>query len=188
MEVALFRPRLESADDRTLVGRASGGDVRAYEVLVRRYSPLMRAYAIRILGSNSDADDVVQDALITAWNSLSTLQDAGVVKSWLMRIVSHKSIDNIRARRSHVDIDDIEPAAPGAVIPENMAVAKSGEDALSRALDTLPLLQRRCWVLKEVSVYSYDEIASKLDLPVSTVRGLLSRARKNLIGQMEEWR
>jgi RNA polymerase sigma-70 factor (ECF subfamily) len=182
------RPSLEAADDRTLVGRAVDGDVRAFEVIVRRYGPLMRAYATRVLGSNDETDDVVQDAFITAWQKLPELQDAAVVKSWLMRIVSHKSIDRIRARRDHGDVDTVDPPAPEASTPPRVAEARSQNEALSHALSQLPEQQRRCWVLKEVAEYSYDEIAAQLDLPVSTVRGSLARARKNLIREMEAWR
>ncbi|RFA23345.1 RNA polymerase sigma factor [Subtercola boreus] len=181
-------PSLSQADDRTIVGRAADGDVRAFEVLVRRYGPLMRAYATRVLGSNDETDDVVQESFITAWQQLSTLTDAGVVKSWLMRIVSRKSIDRIRARKQHVDIDDFEQEAPRAHGPERIAEAHSREAALSRALRAMPAQQRQCWVLKEIAEYSYDDIAAELDLPTSTVRGLLARARKNLMREMEEWR
>ena len=59
---------------------------------------------------------------------------------------------------------------------------------METALAELPEAQRRCWLMKEVLEYSYDQIAEELDLPVSTVRGLLSRARKNMIRLMEGWR
>jgi RNA polymerase sigma-70 factor (ECF subfamily) len=181
-------PSLVDADDRTLAGRAADGDVRAFEVLVRRYGPLMRAYATRVLGSNDETDDVVQESFITAWQQLATLSDPGVVKSWLMRIVSRKSIDRIRARKLHVDIDDHEQEAPTEATPPRVAEARSREQALSRALEAMPAEQRQCWILKEIAEYSYDDIARELDLPTSTVRGLLSRARKNLIREMEAWR
>lgn len=181
-------PSLVDADDRSLAGRAADGDVRAFEVLVRRYGPLMRAYATRVLGSNDETDDVVQESFITAWQQLSTLSDPGVVKSWLMRIVSRKSIDRIRARKLHVDIDDHEQEAPTEATPPRIAEARSREEALSRALAAMPEQQRQCWILKEIADYSYDDIARELDLPTSTVRGLLARARKNLIREMEAWR
>ena len=52
----------------------------------------------------------------------------------------------------------------------------------------LPEDQRRCWTLRELAECSYGQIAEELDLPVSTVRGLLARARKTLLREMEEWR
>jgi len=182
------RPSLDTADDRTLVGRAIDGDIRSFEVLVRRYGPLMRAYATRVLGSTDETDDVVQEAFITAWQRLDELQDASVVKSWLMRIVSHKGIDRVRARREHGDLDTIDLPVPDHATPPRIAEAHSQQEALSQALSGLPEQQRQCWVLKEVAGYSYDEIAEQLQLPASTVRGLLSRARKNLMTEMEAWR
>jgi hypothetical protein len=115
------RLALETADDRTLAGRAADGDIRAFEILVRRYGPLMRGFATRILGSNDETDDVVQDAFIVAWQQLPTLDDPSVVKSWLMRIVSRKSIDRVRARRPHADIADHDPASAEAATPERQA-------------------------------------------------------------------
>jgi RNA polymerase sigma-70 factor (ECF subfamily) len=179
---------LEGADDRTLAGRAADGDVRAFETLVRRYGRLMRVYARRILGSDTDVDDVVQDAFVQAWHSLPELTDLGSVKSWLMRIVGNKSFDRIRRRREHDDIDEREHAAPEAQGPAARAQAHSLDEALSEALNSLPEEQRRCWVLREIAGYSYLDIGRELDLPSSTVRGLIARARKNLIREMEAWR
>lgn len=181
-------PPPDALDDRTLAGRAADGDVRAFEALVRRYAPLMRAYAARVLGSHADSDDVVQDAFVTAWSRLPDLDDGGAVKSWLMRIVSRASIDRVRARRIMDDIADHDPPAPVWQTPPRVVEARTQEQALARALAALPELQRQSWVLKEVGDYSYDDIASELGVPVSTVRGMLARARRALLAEMEEWR
>jgi len=179
---------LTELEDAVLAGRSSDGDVRAFEVLIRRYTPLLRAYARRTLGSTDELDDVVQETFITAWNRLDRLEDHARVKSWLMRILSRKCIDRIRARRDHLDVTDLEVAAPADDAPERVAEARSREDAVEAALAALPEAQRRCWIMKEVLEYRYEEIAEELDLPTSTVRGLLSRARKNMIRLMEAWR
>lgn len=179
---------LTAADDRTLAGRAADGDVRAFEHLVRRYAPLMRAYATQVLGSTDERDDVVQEAFITAWQQLPKLENLAVVKSWLMRIVGRKAIDRVRARREHVDIADYDQPAPAASSPEAQSVAQSREEHLTAVLKTLPEDQRTCWMLREIAEYSYDDIAAELDVPLSTVRGLLARARKTLIREMEPWR
>lgn len=157
-------------------------------MLVRRYGPLLRAYARRILGSSDEVDDVVQETLITAWRELPSLNDGAVVKSWLMRITSHKSIDRIRARKNHADVDDVVIAEPERRSPQAVAQASSLRDAVTTALAALPAEQQRCWVLREIGEYSYEEIAVELDIPASTVRGILSRARRNLMTGMEAWR
>jgi len=179
---------LAELDDTVLAGRSSDGDVRAFEVLIRRYTPLLRAYARRTLGSTDELDDVVQETFITAWDRLDRLDDHAKVKSWLMRILSRKCLDRIRARRFHDDVTELEVAAAAADAPDRVAEARSREEAAETALAELPEAQRRCWIMKEVLEYSYDDIAAELDLPPSTVRGLLSRARKNMIRLMEGWR
>jgi len=184
------RPKdsLAEAHDRVVAGRAADGDPHAFEVLVRRYSTLMRVYARSILGTNDEADDVVQEAFVTAWQQLDSLEDPGVVKSWLMRIVSRRSIDRLRARRVHEDIIDYDPPAVEAASPAQVVQARSLADAVGRALASLPAGQRRCWLLKEVAEYSYRQIAADLEIPESTVRGLISRARVNMAREMQAWR
>jgi RNA polymerase sigma-70 factor (ECF subfamily) len=145
-------------------------------------------YARRILGSGADVDDVAQDTFLTAWQQLPGLQDTSGVRGWLLTIASRKAIDRVRARRDHADIDDHEQAARTEDGPEHSAEASSRQQALGVALSTLPAEQRQCWVLKELGGYSYDDIAAEIGQPVSTVRGLLSRARKNMIREMEAWR
>ncbi|GGD26934.1 DNA-directed RNA polymerase sigma-70 factor [Microbacterium faecale] len=183
-----YRDPLESADDRIVAGRAADGDAAAFAVLVRRYTPMMRAYARRILSGTADVDDVVQDAFITAWGQLPKLDDLGRVKSWLMRITSRKAIDRIRATRPRADLEGIDPPAPDVSAPARQAEARAGVAALSDALQELPGSQRECWVLREIGGYTYEEIAEELGIPLATVRGLLARARKDIIVRMEDWR
>jgi RNA polymerase sigma-70 factor (ECF subfamily) len=180
------RDSLSDADDRTIASRAADGDVRAFEVLMRRYGSLMSAYAARLVRP-SETEDVVQETFVTAWQDLPNLENLGAVRSWLISIVTHKSIDRLRAIREQEPIDghDIEDPADG---PEENAAATSLDEALSKVLSTLPEDQRRCWVLREVAGYGYQEIADQLGLPVTTVRGLLVRSRKTLVREMEAWR
>lgn len=179
---------LERADDRIVAGRAIDGDVDAFAVLVRRYTPMMRAYALRVLNASAEVDDVVQESFVTAWQRLPELSEPAKVKSWLMRIVSRKAVDRLRAGRPHVDIDDVDHEAPSHSSPPRVAEARAEVEALSAALRELPDEQRECWVLREIGGCAYDEIAEQVGVPVSTVRGLLARARKYIIVRMEEWR
>lgn len=183
-----YRDPLESADDTIVAGRAADGDTAAFAVLVRRYTPMMRAYARRILSGTADVDDVVQEAFITAWGQLPKLDDPGRVKSWLMRITSRKAIDRVRATRPQADLEEVDLPAPDLSSPSRQAEARAGVAALSDALQELPAPQRECWVLREIGGYTYEEIADELGVPLSTVRGLLARARKDIIVRMEQWR
>jgi len=180
--------RLSGADDRIVAGRAADGDPAAFRVLVVRHAPLMRSYAHRILGSTDEVDDVVQDAFIVAWQRLPELADLGRVRSWLMRIVSHKAIDRVRGRHPHVDIEEQEPSIPEVEPPADVVEARSEAEELCSALGELPAAQRQSWVLRELAGYSYEEIAAELAVPATTVRGLLARARRYLMVRMAAWR
>ncbi|MET4703995.1 sigma-70 family RNA polymerase sigma factor [Frigoribacterium sp. UYMn621] len=178
---------LSTASDRILAERSADGDTNAFSVLVRRHAPYLRAFAHRLTGSAADADDAVQEALISAWKQLPALQDPSKVRSWLTSIVSRKATDRIRSRRPTGELDDELVAEHGSG-PEQRAIETSRWEALTRVLDELPEGQRQCWVLKEVGGYSYDEIAERLDLSVTTVRGKLARARQTVVREMEVWR
>lgn len=185
--------QLDLVPDALLAGRAADGDTAAFEALARRHGPLMRATARRLTGSVADADDVVQETLVQAWKQLDNLRDPAAVKGWLLRIVGSRSIDYLRKRRNHADLDDAENlvdhhARPRPEDPENNALSSSRVEALKAALAGLPEEQRRCWVLKEFNDQSYEEIALTLNISADSVRGRLARARVTLARRMEEWR
>jgi RNA polymerase sigma-70 factor (ECF subfamily) len=179
---------LEDAPDGILAARAADGDVVAFEVLVTRHGPLMRVYAVRVLGNDADADDVVQDVFIQAWAQLDRLNDVDAVRAWLMRMVGNRSIERIRRRKDHVDIDDWDAPTPSGDSPDHVVEIQAQMSALAAAVDKLPETQRQCWILREVGDVPYAGIAEQLDIPVSTVRGLLARARRAIIHEMEAWR
>lgn len=179
---------LEQASDRTLVERCVDGDTRAFQVIITRYGRMMKAYAVRLTRSSADGDDVVQEALISAWKRIDTLEDGAMVKSWLMRIVSRRAIDLMRQRKDTDSTEDAIIEAPERDGPERRAEASSQLGALSAALDRLPAGQHQAWVLREIGGYSYEEIAEQLGFSVASVRGNLARARATLVREMEGWR
>lgn len=174
--------------DEFLAGLASLGDAHAFDLLVQRYRTLMYVCARRRLGSDAEADDVVQESLAHAWTKLSTLKDLAAVRSWMLRIVASRSIDVLRRRREHDRVEEAEFPAPDDGSPTTNAQVALLSAALHVALSNLPEQQRRCWVLRELESLSYQDIADELELPVSTVRGAIARARKALAVAMAEWR
>lgn len=187
MAIEPTRALLEHASDSILVGRASDGDTESFGVLVHRYAPLLRAYARRLLPGSADIDDVVQDTFITAWEALPTLEHPERVKAWLMRITGRNALTRIRQLRSTVDVTEIDIADPAADQPEQLVETHAGIAALALALKELPDAQRACWVEREIGGSTYAEIAAALDIPVSTARGLLARARAQLLIRMDGW-
>lgn len=180
--------RLADAPDATLASRAADGDVAAFEVLARRHGPLMRVFSAKLMGSDVESDDIVQEAFLTGWRKLGDLQNPAQVRNWLMRIVSNRAIDRLRVRREHEDVADRDPATPPSSDPSRIVETRLQLDAVWVALDKLPTVQRRCWLLRETAGFTYSEIADALDLTPATVRGLLARSRKFLLTELEAWR
>lgn len=185
--MAPFVPDVTSFSDTTLCERAASGDTHAFQQLIRRYAPLMRAYAIRLTGSTSDADDVLQETFIKAWEKIDTLNNPDKVKSWLMTLTSRKAIDLIRARKLTVDLDAAVGTIHSGLTPEENAITDSQMIHLSEVLKTLPLEQQQVWVMREVGGSTYKEISDTLKISEATVRGRLARARATLVRGMEGW-
>jgi RNA polymerase sigma-70 factor (ECF subfamily) len=180
----------EDWDDASLVGRSVSGDDQAFAVLVRRYQAPLYRHAWRLTQDRRTAEDVVQEAFLTAWRRLPTLDRAESFRSWLYQITTRRCIDVVRARRPEDPLDALgtvaEPTAPGAG-PETRLEQRAQLADLATALQTLPVGQRAAWCLREIDELSYDEIATALELPVSTVRGRIARARQELAERMGAW-
>ncbi|MGI3784766.1 MAG: RNA polymerase sigma factor [Janthinobacterium lividum] len=180
----------EDWDDATLVGRSVSGDDNAFAVLVRRYQAPLFRHAWRLTQDRRTAEDVVQEAFVTAWRRLPTLERAESFRSWLYQITTRRSIDVVRARRPEQPMDTVtpggEPAATAAG-PATRLEQRAQIADLAAALQELPVGQRAAWCLREIDGLSYDEIATALELPVSTVRGRIARARHELAERMSAW-
>lgn len=178
----------------TVVGRAQEGDLEAFELIVRRYQGPVFRLAYRMLGDRGEAEDVVQDCLVLVWRKLPSLMDAQAFHRWVYQLATRQCLSVLRTRsRRRTDAtesDELEQGLPVDVTDDPAAVAEynaqlTGLDAFLRRL---PDEQRACWVLRELHDLSYPEIAFAMNLPVSTVRGRLARARQNLTKGMSAWR
>lgn len=184
--------RIGAASDGLLAKRAADGDEHAFEVLLKRHLSLMTAYATRLTSSRADAYDAVQEASLAIWRELPNLTTPDAVRGWMMRIVSRKSFDLIRARKPSADIDDaaVEILLPVSDVddPVRRVMSDDAMAALRAALDRLPDLQRQSWLLREIGDESYGEIAEHLGITKTAARGQLARARETLTREMEAWR
>ena len=180
-------------DDATLVGRSTDGDDEAFAVLVRRYQVPLYRHAWRLTQDRRTAEDVTQEAFVTAWRRLPSLARPESFRSWLYQIATRRSIDVVRARRPEQSLDPtgtvgaaegLAAADPG---PAEAAEQRERLQDLAAALQELPLGQRAAWSMREIDGLSYDEIATALVLPVSTVRGRIARARRELAERMGAW-
>ncbi|MFZ5648074.1 MAG: RNA polymerase sigma factor [Bacillota bacterium] len=185
-------------DDDLLVKRCRGGDMDAFDELVRRYQTKVYTVAFRFMGNHADAGDLAQEAFIRAYQALSTFRGDSSFATWLYRIASNACRDELRKqqRQKKVSLDEMimQPggnlslAAPDHS-PEEHLESIEMRDMVQRHLNELSGDHRLILVMRDIQGLSYEEIATSLECNVGTVKSRLSRARQALknrmTGQME---
>lgn len=175
------RSALDRADDGLLVARARDGDLRAFETLLRRHERTLQRYVAGLTRNRADTDDVLQETALIAWRRLDSISEPDKVRAWLIRIATREALRVVGARPVHDELADDMALVEG---PDHQAGRLDLQRDLRLALDALPQQQARCWVLRELGGYTYSEIAERLEVPESTVRGALAAARKSILTRM----
>jgi RNA polymerase sigma-70 factor (ECF subfamily) len=168
-----------------LIERARAGDTRAFEDLARREERALYRHALRIVGTTSDAEDIVQDALFSAWRSIASFQ-GNSFRAWLFRIATNRALDQLRSRKRRPELpldppedDDIswaEPAAPGPDLTQ-LAGDREALALVETVLGTLPADQRTALLLRDVEGFAYEEIAVITSVEIGTVKSRIHRGR-----------
>lgn len=179
----------------TMVARAQDGDLAAFEALVDQFSGPLFRLAYRMVGDRPTAEDIVQDALLTAWRRLPVLAEPGAFGGWLYQVATNRCLDLLRQqarqRTEATDAGQLERVADQdlhrATDPADAAEVNAQLDELAALLRELPGVVRACWVLRELQGLSYLEIATIVHSPESTVRGRIARARCHLAKGMSRW-
>ena len=165
-----------------LVKKCKSGDLKHQEMLYKHFYGFAMGVAMRYLSNRDDAMEVVNDSFIKVFKGIQFFKETQPLKAWLRRIVVNTAIDCRRKNIKHADQLDIEDA---------IYVSKSAEviDQLSakdilKLLDELPETHRMVFNLYEIDGYNHDEIGNMLNIPVSSSRVYLSRAKEKLRKQL----
>jgi len=181
----------EQHPDVALVDKVRGGDLSAYDQLVRKYERQVFRIAQHITQNREDAEDVTQDAFLKAYQKLDQFQGNSKFYTWLVRIAVNESLMRLRKRRTGrmVSIDEDVETEEGSVPrdladwapdPEqNYGQAELGE-ILRKTIQGLPHGFRVVFVLRDVEGLSTEETAEALGLSVPAVKSRLLRARLQL--------
>ncbi len=162
--------------------KRSPGDGPDLSTLARDHEAALRAFARRLCGNPTDADDLVQDTLARAATSLATLKPGTNARAWLMSILHHLFIDACRrsaSRGQGVALDDVAQELATREPDPEPAWASLGHDDVDAALSRLDVGFRDVYRL-HAEGQSYDQIAKTLEIPKATVGTRLLRARKKL--------
>ena len=176
---------LATLDDDRLVGISLDGRLDAFNVLVLRHQTRVRATCRGIVGM-SEADDLMQEAFIKAWDRLSTYNQRGKFPAWLGVIARRTCFDHLRQRqrRPTTSLDRLTEALGDQFAPESgdrtldehlLNIELSG--TLREALDSLPEEQRRAVYYRDVADLEYREIVDATGWSMGTVKSRISRGR-----------
>lgn len=178
--------RVAEPDVARWVDRARSGDRAAFGRLIETHLPAARRLALAAVGQLSDADEAVQEAAVTAWQRLESLNEPAAFRAWFLRIVWRKALDRRRAlkalfaRFQAAPIDGVpafEPAAPDPA-PDTALISRELEMAIAQVVRALPRKLRDPFLLAASGDHRYDDIALLLGTPVGTVKWRISEARR----------
>lgn len=156
-------------------------DPQSFDDVFRRYSPYVARVALRLLGNDSEVDDLVQDVFLEAHRGLSSLREAGALKGWLARVCVRRATRRLRRRRlwSLLSLDSVAerdlPFDAAASPEERVTVAQ-----LYRRLDRLPAAERVAWLLRHVEGESLENMVVLCGCSKSTVQRRLRSAEARL--------
>lgn len=177
--------------DLALVAQAKQGDVQAFEQLVKRYDRQVFRIAQHITQNREDAEDVVQDAFLKAFEKLDQFQGNSKFYTWLVRIAVNESLMRLRRRKTgkmvsiDEDIETDEGSVPRDLAewrpdPEALYGQSELADILRKTINGLPPGFRIVFVLRDVEGLSTEETAESLGLSIPAVKSRLLRARLQL--------
>ena len=181
---------MDRDEEKSIIVRVLAGDTEAFEALVLENQKQVYNLALRMTGSEEDANDIAQEAFIRAFRSLASFRGDSKFSVWLYRLTSNICIDFLRRRQRHQTVSltyDTEDSEGGQLeIPDERFTPEAGlerselRSAVLRGLDSLSPEFRNILLLREIDGLSYGEISRALDLEEGTVKSRIFRARKKL--------
>ena len=175
------------AKENTLIYRAQGGDEGAFADLMRSYHAFVHAIVVGVVDNSHDAEEVVQDAFLSAYRGLSQLEDTTKFKSWLAEITRNCARQWLRKQRGEtVPLDEVsEEMLQTADSPEERLTRQEQRELIRRTMETLPQKDRDIAHAFYLEGASYDELTSTHGLSYNAIAFRLSRAKRQLSKRLQ---
>jgi len=176
--------------DRTLIHRALANDQRAYEELTKKYEGSVYNLVYRMIENRQEAEDIVQETFIKAFNALATFNEEFAFSTWLFKIATNNCIDTLRKRKLQTySLDSPVQTKDGEVTrdfadehysPEQFAISSESTAIIFETIEALPDKYRTVINMRHKEERSYEEISAFLKIPIGTVKARIFRARELL--------
>jgi RNA polymerase sigma-70 factor, ECF subfamily len=189
------RRSAEDTEDVRLMRLVARGDTSAFEEVIERHQALVAGTVARMLGSNSDVDDIAQQVFIRVWKSAHRYVPRAKFTTWLLKITRNLVFNELRRARRRAQVplqsdpgteeiplkDETNPAPDASLLEDEL------QRAIEEAIMQLPESQRMALVLRRYEQLSYEQIAEVLDLSVPAVKSVLFRARTELRSRLSKY-
>ena len=170
--------------DEEVIGRIRAGEDALFEILMRRHNRRVYRVARAILGSDTEAEDVMQEAYVRAYTHLDQFESRAKFSTWLTRIAVHEALARTRRSERFESLDEVDSEielGPGVVStarsPEEQLFGRQLQDLLEAAIDALPPAYRLVFVMREIEELSTSETAEALEVTEEVIKTRLHRAR-----------
>jgi len=185
----------EDTEDVRLMQLVAAGDTSAFEQLIERHQALVAGTVARMLGSNSDVEDIAQQVFIRVWKSARRYIPRAKFTTWLLKITRNLVFNELRRSKRHAHVPlQSEPGAEEIPLkdetnpaPDASLLETELQRAIEEAIIQLPESQRMALVLRRYEQLSYEQIAEVLDLSVPAVKSVLFRARTELRARLSRY-
>ncbi len=182
--------------DRILIHRALQGDQKAYEELMAKYRGSVLNLVQRMIDSRQEAEDIVQETFIKAFQALTSFNEEYAFSTWLFKIATNHCIDVLRKRKLQTfsldrpvrtkDGEVHRDFADRSYSPDQDAETAEHTRLILQAIEELPEKYRTVINLRHREDCSYEEIAELLHIPIGTVKARIFRAREMLKKKLKE--
>ena len=185
----------EDADDVRLMRLIGRGDTTALQELIEKHQALVAGTVARMLGSNSEVEDIAQQVFIRVWKSARRYVPRAKFTTWLLKITRNLVFNELRRAKRHAHVPlQSEPGAEEIPLkdetnpaPDASLLETELQRAIEEAIMQLPESQRMALVLRRYEQLSYEQIAEVLDLSVPAVKSVLFRARAELRTRLSKY-
>jgi len=178
--------------------RLQAGDQAAYARLVEQHASRIYRLALRMMGNEADAEDVLQETFLSAFKSIDRFEARSSLSTWLYRIASNAALMRLRrVEPDQVSVDEPMERDDGDVVPrqlfdfcclpEEVLLEDEARAEMERAVEELPPVLRSVFVLRDIEGLSTEETANALDLSISAVKSRLMRARLKLRERLSQY-
>jgi RNA polymerase sigma-70 factor (ECF subfamily) len=178
----------EDTEDVRLMALVGRGDTAALEELIERHQALVAGTIARMLGSNSDVEDIAQQVFIRVWKSAGRYVARAKFTTWLLKITRNLVFNELRRSKRHAQVSlqseegaqEIPVEDEATLTPDASLLETELKQAIESAIAQLPESQRMALILRRYEEMNYEQIGEILDLSVPAVKSVLFRARTEL--------